>query len=97
VPFLASNPCQDVAIQLLLRSKNREDGAPTIKLIGKIGCLDSTSRHGVAFISADQPEWMVIELARLGRRLPRSKIGEASRGVGKSSAEVGARPILRRK
>jgi hypothetical protein len=40
---------------------------------------------------------MVIELARLGRRLPRSKIGETSRGVSKSSAEVGARPILRRK
>jgi hypothetical protein len=48
-------------------------------------------------ISADQPEWTVIELARLGRRLPRSKIGEASRNVGKSSAEVGASPILRRK
>jgi hypothetical protein len=58
-------------------------------LIGKIGCLDSTSRDGVAFISADQPEWMVIELARVGWRLPRSMIGEASRNVGKSSARVG--------
>jgi hypothetical protein len=51
--------------------------------------MDSTSRHSVALISADQPEWTVIELARLGRRLPRSKIGEASRNVGNQARRSG--------